>query len=311
VIDQPTAHDSATDQALDWLIRLECASPAERAAFEQWLGATPANAQAFARASAVWNGAAVNKAAQALQTVTTGAWRKRLRPFVGPVAAVAMVIIGIFTFTSLPLRLEADHMTIVGGRQRLHLDDGSKVLLNTNTAFSSHIDSNQRQARLFQGEAYFQVAGNQPRPMEVRAGPVRASVRDTDFAVRLFDGVAQVQVERGEVDLQGNNDAQVRLMAGESIRVGPKGFSQPQPLDPQQDLAWVTGRLVFENCPVSKVLDEVRRYYPGWIVNTNDQLAKVEVTGNYRLDNPLEVVRSLAHIASASVHEYPDVVILN
>lgn len=309
--EHPPAHDSAMDQALDWLIRLECASAAERLAFEQWLAAEPANAQAFAQASAVWNGPAVNQAAQQLHTAATRSWRARLRPYFKPMAAAAVILVGVFSFTNLPLRLEADHLTVVGERQRLQLDDGSKVLLNTNTAFSAHIDKAQREARLYQGEAFFQVADSRQQPLELQAGPVRASVRDTDFAVRLLDGVAQVEVQRGNVDLLGGNDARVRLSAGDSIRISPSGFGQRQHLDPQKDLAWVQGRLVFENCPLSQVLDELRRYYPGWIVNTNDRLAQVEVTGNYRLENPLDVVRSLAHITSASIREYPALVILN
>lgn len=103
----------------------------------------------------------------------------------------------------------------------------------------------------------------------------------------------------------------MRLSAGESIRVGPEGFGQPSKLDATKELAWVQGRLVFENCPMSEVLAELRRYYPGWIVNTNEQLASVAVTGNYRLDQPLDVVRSLAHITSARLSEFPALVILN
>ena len=68
---------------------------------------------------------------------------------------------------------------------------------------------------------------------------------------------------------------------------------------------------MFENCPLSQVLAELRRYYPGWIINNNEQLADVAVTGNYRLDQPLDVVRSLAHITSAQLREFPALVILN
>ncbi|EPM72046.1 regulatory protein, partial [Pseudomonas syringae pv. actinidiae ICMP 18804] len=50
---------------------------------------------------------------------------------------------------------------------------------------------------------------------------------------------------------------------------------------------------------------------PGWIISTNAQLDRVAVTGNYRLDNPLDVVRSLAQITSASLHEMPALLILN
>ena len=216
------------------------------------------------------------------------------------------------TGIQVQMRLQADHLTVVGERQRLQLEDGSTVLLNTNSAFSSTIDDRQRVARLYQGEAFFDVSANRSQPLQIDAGPVKASVRDTAFAVRYLDGVAQVRVQRGDVDLQATrSDARVRLSAGESIRIGPNGFDRPAKLDAATDLAWVQGRLVFENCPLNQVLAELRRYYPGWIINNNEQLANVAVTGNYRLDQPLDIVRSLAHITSARLQEFPALVILN
>ena len=304
--------DLAMDQALDWLIVLQCPQPGQQAEFDAWLASDPAHVQAFAQAQAAWGGAPVHSAAVALAAPRKpSAWR-RIKPHWKPLATAAVLLIGLFSFSNLPVRLQADHLTVVGERQRLQLDDGSKVLLNTNSAFSSSIKDHQRIARLYQGEAFFEVMPTHGLPLEIDAGPVRASVRDTDFAVRYLNGEAQVQVQRGNVDLSNTfDDARVRLSAGESIRVGPKGFSPAAKLDANKDLAWVQGRLIFENCPMSEVLAELRRYYPGWIVNTNDQLASTAVTGNYRLDQPLDVVRSLAHITSAKLTEYPALVILN
>lgn len=301
------------DQALDWLIVLGSADDEQTRQFHAWLAADPLNAEAFAKAQAVWDGPQVAQCAQSLAAkpakVTV---LKRLRPHWKPLATAAVLILGLFSFSNLPMRLQADHLTVVGERQRLQLEDGSRVLLNTNSAFSSTINERQSVARLYQGEAFFEVAANRGQPLEIDAGPVQASVRDTAFAVRYLDGVAQVNVQRGDVDLRAtHNDARVRLSAGESIRIGPNGFDHPAKLDTATDLAWVQGRLIFENCPLDKVLAELRRYYPGWIINTNEQLADVNVTGNYRLDQPLDVVRSLAHITSARLQEFPALVILN
>ena len=310
-----TAQDAARamDQALDWLIVLGSADEEQTRQFHAWLAADPLNAEAFARAQAIWDGPHVVQCAQSLAaTPAKVTLIKRLRPHWKPLATAAVLILGLFSFSNLPMRLQADHLTVVGERQRLQLEDGSKVLLNTNSAFSSSINDRQRVARLYQGEAFFEVAANRGQPLEIDAGPVQASVRDTDFAVRYLDGVAQVNVQRGDVDLRAtHNDARVRLSAGESIRIGPNGFDRPAKLDAATDLAWVQGRLIFENCPLDKVLAELRRYYPGWIINTNEQLADVNVTGNYRLDQPLDVVRSLAHITSARLQEFPALVILN
>ena len=304
--------DTAMDQALDWLIALQCPQPGQQAEFDAWLASDPAHLHAFNKAQAAWGGAPVHSAAVALAAPRKpGAWR-RIKPHWKPLATAAVLMLGLFSFSNLPVRLQADHLTVVGERQRLQLDDGSNVLLNTDSAFSSTTRDHQRIARLYQGEAFFEVTPNRGLPLEVEAGPVRASVRDTAFAVRYLNGEAQVQVQRGDVDLSNTfDDARVRLSAGQSIRIGPKGFGQPARLDANKDLAWVQGRLIFENRPMSEVLAELRRYYPGWIVNTNDQLASVAVTGNYRLDQPLDVVRSLAHITSAKLSEYPALVILN
>ncbi|AZL75369.1 FecR family protein [Pseudomonas oryziphila] len=308
---EPDARARAREEAMDWLIRLQCATDQDTQPFEHWLGAEPENAEAYVEAEALWNGAPLRQAAEQMQQRQRRSLGGRLRSHWKPLATAAVLLVGLFTFGNLPVRLQADHLTVVGERQRLQLDDGAQVLLNTNSAFASDSREGRQVARLLQGEAYFQVpAGSQP-PLEVQAGPLRASVRDTDFAVRYLDGQAQVRVQRGDVDLQAASDQRIRLSAGDSISVGPQGFGQRQHADMQKDLAWIEGRLVFENCPLSQVLAEVRRYYPGLIISRNAQLDQVAVTGNYRLDQPLETLRALAHITSARLYEYPAVVILN
>ncbi|MHC8306974.1 FecR family protein [Pseudomonas sp. PB3P13] len=301
------------DEALDWLIVLGSPNEEQTRAFHAWLAADPLHEHVFAKAQAIWDGPQVAQCAQDLAALPPKVTvLSRLRPHWRPLATAAVLILGLFSFGNVPLRIQADHLTVVGERQRLQLEDGSKVLLNTNSAFSSTINDRQRVARLYEGEAFFDVPASRDQPLQIDAGPVKASVRDTAFAVRYLDGVAQVRVQRGDIDLQATrDDARIRLSAGESIRIGPNGFDRPAKLDATTDLAWVQGRLVFENCPLHEVLAELRRYYPGWIINNNEQLANVAVTGNYRLDQPLDVVRSLAHITSARLQEFPAVVILN
>jgi len=304
--------DNALDQALNWLIELETADAQQRARFQDWLAADPAHGEAFAKAEAVWHSQPILEAALALATPEKPSTLRRLRAHWLPLATAAVVLLGLFNFSDVPLRLKADHLTVAGERQRLELGDGSKVLLNTRSAFSSGLDDRQRVARLYEGEAFFEVPTTKGLPLEVEAGPVRMSASSTAFAVRYLDGVAQIQVERGALNVQATRgNSHVSLNAGDSLRVGPEGFGHREKLDQNKDLAWIQGRLIFDNCPLKEVLAELRRYYPGWIVNANAQLDQVTVTGNYRLDNPIDVVRSLAHITSARLHELPAVVILN
>lgn len=306
----PGADDVRLGEALDWLILLEGADAECRARFDAWMAASADNALAFRLAQNLWQSPLLTEAAERLERDTRR--RPRRFPFKALATAAALLLaVGIGLESDLLLRLRADHLTQVGQRQNLELADGSRILLNTDTALSSRIDGQQRSARLYQGEAYFEVAHDRSRPFEVEAGPVQVSVRGTAFAVRYLGEEAEVSVERGEVDLRSREgNARISLGAGDSIRIGPDGFGDRRHgrADP---LAWVKGRLVFEDCPMREVLAELRRYYPGWIINTDERLGERTVTGNYRLDDPLGVVRSLALITSAKLHEFPALVILD
>ncbi|MBD9482424.1 FecR domain-containing protein [Pseudomonas sp. PDM14] len=312
---QPATDPERLSQALDWLIRLDGADADTRRAFETWLQADAGNAHAYRRASQMWGSPLLGVAAAGLEQQTQHRQRRRSRVAQRAAAAAAALLLSIAVVleSDLPQRLQADHVTAVGQRQQLQLADGSRVLLNTDTALASRMDDYRRSTRLLYGEAYFDVAHDRSRPFEVDAGPVQVSVRGTAFAVRYLNDEAEVSVERGEVDLRTpSNDANMILGAGDSIRIGPDGFGPRRHAEQEQPLlAWVQGRLVFENCPLHEVLAELRRYYPGWIVNTDERLANLNVTGNYRLDDPIGAMRSLALVTSSRLHELPRVLILD
>lgn len=307
--------DPAMDQALTWLVELETPCPEQQARFQVWLDACPDNARAFARARAIWGSQAVHQAAAGMERPSKPSGVRRFRAHWKPLATAAILVLGLFNFSDLPVRVQADHLTVVGERQRLQLADGSSVLLNTNSAFSSQFDASHRRARLYQGEAYFDVPlkdSANTQALEVQAGPIRMRANSTEFSVRYLGGIAQVNVRRGALDVRAvRGEARLNLTAGESVRFGPDGFGRPEKLDPVKDMAWIHGRLIFADCPLGEVLEELRRYYPGLIINPNSKLNQVAVTGNYRLDDPLNVVRSLAQVTSASLHELPALVLIN
>ena len=153
----PSARARAMDEALDWLVRLQCADADDTQAFEAWLSAAPENAEAYVEAEALWNGAPLHQVAVQMHRQQRRSWRGRLRSHWKPLATAALLLVGLFTLGNLPMRLQADHLTVVGERQRLQLEDGAKVLLNTNSAFASEQRDGRQVARLLQGEAYFQV----------------------------------------------------------------------------------------------------------------------------------------------------------
>ncbi|WP_141629489.1 FecR/PupR family sigma factor regulator, partial [Pseudomonas sp. PAMC 25886] len=94
--------DTAMDQALDWLIALQCPQPGQQAEFEAWLASDPLHAEAFIKAQAAWGGAPVHSAAVALNAPRKpSAWR-RIKPHWKPLATAAVLLLGLFSFSNLP-----------------------------------------------------------------------------------------------------------------------------------------------------------------------------------------------------------------
>ncbi|MBA1290182.1 FecR family protein [Pseudomonas japonica] len=299
----------ALEEAVEWMIVLQSPTPAQCQAFDAWLAENPLNIDAYSKACAGWNHEAVAHVAQALEVPRSAAKPRPSRRGRWRHAVAAMLVIGVAGVSNLPLRLQADHLTATGERQRLDLNDGTQVVLNTDTALSSDGQEDTRSAHLYQGEAWFDVPGR-ARPLEVQAGPLVAHANGSTFTVRLMKGETRVQVARGEVQLEGARQT-LNVPAGMGVSLNASGFGRPAPLHPDEDLAWLRGRLVFVDRPFKQVLAELSRYYPGWIVMANDALGERRITGNYNVQDPAAALRALAQVTAASLRELPGVMLLN
>jgi len=299
----------ALEEAVEWMIVLQSPTPAQCQAFDAWLARGPLNIDAYSKACAAWGHEAVEQVAKQSAAAPGIAKRKPARNGRWRFAVAAALVIGIATLSNLPLRLQADHLTATGERQQFSLDDGTQVVLNTETALSGDSHGGKRFAHLYQGEAWFDVPGR-TGPLEVQAGPLVARANGSSFTVRLLKGETRVQVARGQVELQ-NAQQRISVPAGMGVSLDASGFGHPAPLHPDEDLAWLRGRLVFVDRPFKQVLSELGRYYPGWIVVANQALAERRVTGNYSVQDPTAALRALAQVAAASLREYPAVMLLN
>src|SRR5690606_17154451 len=92
---EPDARARAMDEALDWLIRLQCPSEDDTRAFEAWLEADPANASAYVEAEALWNGNPLRQAATQLQQSRRKSLGGRLRTYWKPLATAAVLLVGL------------------------------------------------------------------------------------------------------------------------------------------------------------------------------------------------------------------------
>ncbi len=117
------------------------------------------------------------------------------------------------------------------------LEDGSIVYLSENTSlqYPKHFSANERRVSL-SGNALFDVAGNKSRPFYIETAKVRIIVVGTAFNVRSSSPDSfELAVSRGVVRVViNNNEREVRVKAGETVKLEGDKFLKRQTTDIRQ-----------------------------------------------------------------------------
>jgi len=304
--DPPNRDDAAVQEALAWFARLRAddASAADRRGFRAWYDADPAHRDAYRRVQALWQAPELDRAARALDRPADPArrpWRRRMLA----VAASLLLLAGLGAAFDLPLRLQADHMTVTGEQRRIALADGSSLLLDSASAVAVGLRDDGRRVRLLQGRAYFEVASAPQRPFRVEAGDATVQVTGTAFAVARAGDATTVTLRHGRLRVRANG-ATAELNPGERLRAGADGPGAPTRVPFRDAAGWVDGRLAFRDRRLGTVVDELARYHRGLIVVADRTLADVRISGNYRLADPVATLAQLARLTDADLTRLSD-----
>ncbi|WP_454884349.1 FecR family protein [Sphingomonas oryzagri] len=186
--------------------------------------------------------------------------------------------------------------TKVGEVRTVTLPDGSRALLDTQTAIRVSFTGSERRIEMLRGRARFAVVHNPARPFIVTAQGVSVTAKGTVFDVDMNHGV-EVHLIKGSVDVDQQNRRSttkpIHLATGEHVVIDPASSRPPAP--PAQarpsDAQWVTGFVPFDDVPADVVIDQANRYS-----NTKIELANpADGVRPVFLDLHIRDTRKVAH----------------
>jgi len=320
--------DPIMDEALTWFVTLldTPADPETVAAYQAWRGSDPRHAEAFDRLSSLGAMPELQAATLAQRPSAAAPERRKDRPaprraWWGPLwgrwrrslaVAALLLAVGLHLEPELSLRWNADYRTAAGERREVALPDRSRLVLDTDSAVALDFGEGRRHVRLLRGRAYFDVVSQPARPFRVTAGFTEVEVTGTAFSVQSDNGKDSVYLEHGRVSVRRPDEPgrSLTLLPGDRATATVDGLSADGRPDPAVALAWKEGRYVFHEKPFAAVIDNFRRYHSSPVFLLDDRLADARVSGNYRLDDPVGAIRSLAGIVGARMTELPAGIIL-
>jgi transmembrane sensor len=242
-------------------------------------------------------------------------------------AAAALLLVGFVTLLVRELAGPADTRsgslalrevaTEPGQRVSLHLDDGTRVRMNSGSVLRmpGTFSDKVRMVHL-SGEAYFEVTGD-ARPFIVatdRGQMIEVlgtefnvqSYRDEPFRVVVSGGVVSVHEvasrqavgQAGQVvltpdELQDSGQG-IRLERGQMMTEQDGSVQVYRDVDLSRHLAWLEHRLVFEDTPLSQVARELERWYRVEVVLSEPAHEDLRVSATFENEPLYEVFRSLS-----------------
>ena len=298
----PTA-DELFDEASAWYFRLQAedVTPSELQAFAIWLERGDAQHAAWQEVQAMLDG--LHEPARVVRRAEQAAWRQPARRWA--CAAAVLLAVGL-TVQNTPWldRMRADYATGTGESRSIELADGSHLQLNTDSAIQVRMSAGERQVRLLRGEGFFEVAKDPARPFVVRSGDGWVKVVGTQFSVARRDAQTRVQVAQGKVQVSSGSDTPVYLEPGRAVEYQGQRLAEVHGFDPASGFAWRQRQLVFRQQPLSDVVSELNRYWPGKTLILGDALRNRVVSGVFEIDKPDAVIKALEYTLNLRAEHY-------
>lgn len=310
--------DLVLAEAAAWLARLQATdrTPGAEAAFREWLNNHPSHADAFARATDVWE-IIPGAARQSCDTPTVrpeSGDRRRWMPRPALVAACLFLVIGIGGSAAWLTR-DPVYVTERGQQQSITLADGSRVSLNTDSRVAIDYSEGERRVILDRGEAMFEVVKNPKRPFIVVAGQAQVRALGTTFIVRRDEGKLAVVLIEGRVRVSrrptaADKGAVAVLAPGDRLTIrADAGMAMDRPKI-EATTAWRHGEVMFDDQSLINAVGELNRYGPKQIVVDDPALAEMRVSGVFVTGEPGEFAEAMAQIHHLRVDATGDRILL-
>ncbi|MFT6336283.1 MAG: ferric-dicitrate binding protein FerR (iron transport regulator) [Halioglobus sp.] len=199
------------------------------------------------------------------------------------VAASVIMLLGFGFLSQNALNNSVVVYTSLDERREIKLDDGTEVVLNTNTTLS-HVKDQPRIITL-DGEAYFQVAKKveTKEQFQVKTNDLVVTVLGTEFNVNSRDNQTSVFLDEGKVvlDVIKKDNEIVELEPGDlvSYSQSENKIVKKKNENSIMNTAWKDDVVYFKDAHIADVLPVISRLYDVQFEQSNLELVQKQFSG--------------------------------
>jgi transmembrane sensor len=255
-----------------------------------------------------WRRVALANAQQAARS----RWLEPIRPRGAATRALAAAVLLLGCAALLAWYFERPdvYRTQIGERRSVALADGSHVELDSSTELLVRYSVHARELTLTRGQARFDVAHDVERPFSVTAGAEKVVAMGTAFNVDLSGSRLVVTLIEGRVVVLPKPDGLsfstvfyressppphmnadgarrgIELKAGQRLEVAASGKAPDiAPANLERSNAWQSGQLIFDDTPLSMVVEQINRYSRRPLILRDEDTGRERVSGVFSTED--------------------------
>lgn len=330
--------DEVLAEASVWVAKLhgDSRGRALEQGFRRWLIAHPNNARAFEIATAVWEESECLRQIVPFRPVARVERRSMWRPIFATLAcAMVLAIVGVVWF-----HYAGVISTKVGEQRQLALQDGTRVILNTDTAIKVKYDESARRVELRRGEALFNVAKHSDWPFIVVAGDRQVKAVGTSFVVRkeaqrlavtLVEGSVVVSpvktaiaelvqpkveeapspVEQPAATAAARDDGEITLAAGQRLTFSAGAATRLDTPSVEKTTAWRRGQVILDDTPLRAAAAEMNRYSESKLIVEDSEAASLLINGLFQAGDSSRFANAVAQAHGLTVIQRGNEIVLS
>lgn len=194
-------------------------------------------------------------------------------------------------------------VTAKGEKKEIFLEDGSVIVLNSNSSVTYPEEFESTRNIELVGQAYFKVFRDVKRPFIVQTHDVKVRVLGTSFDINSYNHHdTKVSVITGKVEVTSPTGKKVRITKNQQADLIKNSDLKISKENSDDKIAWISNTIILKNTKLSETVKIIENWYNVDIVIEDQELNDLTISGKFKDEKLENVLESIAYLKQLKIN---------
>lgn len=194
-------------------------------------------------------------------------------------------------------------ITAKGEKKEIFLEDGSVIVLNSNSSITYPEEFETTRNITLVGQAYFKVFRDVKRPFIVQTHDVKVRVLGTSFDINSYNHQnTQVSVISGKVEVTSPTGNKVQITKNQQTDLIKNSDLQISTENSEDKIAWISNTIMLKNTKLSETVKIIENWYNVDITIEDPELNNLTISGKFKDEKLENVLESIAYLKQLKIN---------